>query len=108
MARPMIFGMIGGAGVAATNCFNNKLENKLTSVGAYRDQHHPEVICYQATNVPSRSMYFEGRGPSFIPGYIDIAKRLERFGADILFMNCNTAHAAFDEISSAVNIGFIT
>ena len=102
-----IIGVIGGAGVAATNSLLRIIENTLTDEGAIRDSDHPEMIIYQATQVPSRSMYYEGRGESFIPGYIDIAKKLISSGASVLCMNCNTAHAAFEEISSAVDVPFI-
>lgn len=102
-----IIGVIGGAGVAATNSLLRIIENTITEGGAIRDCEHPEMIIYQATQVPSRSMYYEGRGESFIPGYIDIAKKLIAAGATVLCMNCNTAHTAFEEISSAVDVPFI-
>lgn len=106
MMKPVI-GVIGGAGVAATNSLLHIIENKITAEGAIRDCEHPEMIIYQATQTPSRSMYYEGRGESFIPGYIEIAKKLTAAGATCLCMNCNTAHAAFEEISSAVDVPFI-
>lgn len=100
-------GIIGGAGVAATNKLQELIEVELTRNGAYRDCQHPEIIIWQATQVPSRSMYLEGRGESFIPGYIDIAKKLKCCGADKIAMCCNTAHYAIDEISSSADIPFI-
>ena len=65
-----MIGIIGGNGVAATNKLNCLIEEKLTRLGAYRDSHHPEIIIWQATQAPSRSMYLEGRGPSWIEDYI--------------------------------------
>jgi aspartate racemase len=100
-------GIIGGAGVAATNKLNELIEIELTKKGAFRDCHHPEIIIYQATQVPSRSMYLEGKGKSFIDDYIDIAKKLKRLGAEKLCMCCNTAHYAIDEIEERSNIPFI-
>jgi aspartate racemase len=107
MSNTEILGIIGGAGVAATNKFNELLEEKITSVNASRDSHHPVVISYQATQVPSRSMFLEGLGESFIPGYIDISNKLQKCGATILCMTCNTAHYAIDEIQSATHLPFI-
>jgi aspartate racemase len=107
MSSAKIFGIIGGAGVAATNKFNDLLEEKITNANAFRDFHHPEVISYQATQAPSRSMFLEGRGESFIPGYIDVANKLQKSGATVLCMTCNTAHYAIKEIQSAVNLPFI-
>ena len=73
-----IVGIIGGAGVAATNKLQELIEVELTRQGAFRDCHHPEMIIYQATQVPSRSMYLEGKGESFIPGYVQIAKKIKK------------------------------
>ena len=107
MVNKQILGVIGGAGVAATNKFNELLEVKLTKNGAFRDSHHPEIIIYQAIAVPSRSMYLESRGESFIPGYIDIGLKLKKIGATVLCMTCNTAHYAINEIKEGVGLPFI-
>lgn len=56
-----MIGIIGGNGVAATNRLAELLEEKFVKDGAYRDAHHPEMIIWQATQAPSRSMYLEGR-----------------------------------------------
>jgi aspartate racemase len=102
-----VFGVIGGAGVAATNKFMELLEYKMTLSGAYRDMHHPEMIIFQATQAPSRSMYLEGSGESFIPDYINIAKKLAIAGATKICMTCNTAHYALKEIENETDISFI-
>lgn len=54
-----MIGIIGGNGVAATNKLNELLEIEFTKNGAFRDCHHPQIITYQATKVPSRSMFLE-------------------------------------------------
>ena len=100
-------GIIGGAGVAATNKLNELIEKDLTKNGAFRDEHHPEIIIWQATKVPSRSMFLEGKGESFIPEYISIAKKLKYCGVDKICMCCNTAHYAIEEISNSAEIPFI-
>ncbi|MBO6180961.1 amino acid racemase [bacterium] len=105
--KSKIVGVIGGAGVAATNKLQELIEIYCTQNGAFRDCHHPEMIIWQATQVPSRSMYLEGKGESFIPGYIDIAKKLKECGANKICMCCNTAHYAIDEISQKAGIDFI-
>ena len=107
MSNRLVFGIIGGAGVAATNKFNHLLEQKITKESASRDSDHPVIISYQATQVPSRSMFLEGRGESFVPGYIEISKDLKNAGATILCMTCNTAHYAIDEIQSSTGLPFI-
>lgn len=100
--NPQKIGIIGGAGVAATNLLNTRVEEYFTRHGAFRDCRHPEIITVQATQVPSRSMYLEGRGESFVPGYVEIARALVGMGAGTLCMNCNTAHYAYDDIAASV------
>lgn len=102
-----MIGVIGGNGVAATNKLCQLIEEKLTRNGAFRDAHHPEMIIWQATQAPSRSMYLEGRGPSWIEDYIEIGKKLKACGCTELCMCCNTAHYAIDELSEKIGIRFI-
>lgn len=100
-------GIIGGNGVAATNRLLQLIENKIVGMGAYRDAHHPEIIVWQATQVPSRSMFLEGRGESFIPGYVEIGRKLRDCGCSDLCMCCNTAHYAIEELQEKIGLPFI-
>lgn len=102
-----MIGVIGGNGVAATNRLCTLVEQKMTNNGAFRDAHHPEMIIWQATQVPSRSMYLEGRGESFIPGYVDIGRKLKDCGCTELCMCCNTAHYAIKELEQQIGLPFI-
>lgn len=101
-----MIGVIGGNGVAATNMLCKLIEEKLTKEGAYRDAHHPEMIIWQATQAPSRSMYLEGRGPSWIEDYVKIGKKLKACGCTKLAMCCNTAHYAIDILTEQIGIPF--
>ena len=103
----MKIGVIGGNGVAATNRLCDMVERKLTQCGAFRDAHHPEMIVWQATSAPSRSMFLEGRGPDWRPDYIRIAKSLKTLGCDLGCMCCNTAHYAVEEIEASSQLPFI-
>jgi aspartate racemase len=102
-----MLGIIGGAGVAATNLLQTRIEEAFTRAGAFRDAHHPEMVCYQATQAPSRSMYLEGRGETFVPHYQRIAQQLEQAGASLIAMCCNTAHAAYPDIAGAVSVPIV-
>ena len=102
-----MIGIIGGNGVAATNRLLQLVEMRIVNMGGYRDAHHPEIIAWQATQVPSRSMYLEGRGESFIPGYVDIGRKLKACGCTKLCMCCNTAHYAIDELEQQIGLPFI-
>lgn len=102
-----MIGVIGGNGVAATNRLAQLIEEKIIKAGAFRDAHHPEMIIWQATQVPSRSMYLEGRGPSFIEDYVRIGQQLKACGCTELCMCCNTAHYAVDELTEKIGLPFI-
>ncbi|MDR2781536.1 MAG: amino acid racemase [Holosporaceae bacterium] len=102
-----VVGVIGGAGVAATNKLLELIEKNGVMNGAYRDSHHPEMVVYQATKAPSRSMFLEGNGASFVEDYIVISEKLKSAGATMLCMCCNTAHYAIDEIQKAIGLPFI-
>lgn len=99
-----MIGVIGGAGVAATNKLCQLVEELKTKSGAFRDAHHPEMVIWQATQVPSRSMYLEGKGPSWIEGYVDIGKKLKECGCSELCMCCNTAHYALETLEAEIGI----
>ncbi len=101
-----MIGIIGGNGVAATNRLLTLIEEKITQNGAIRDCQHPEMIIWQATKAPSRSMYLEGRGPSWIENYIEIGKKLKSCGCTKLAMCCNTAHYAIDELQEKIGLPF--
>ena len=102
-----MIGVIGANGVAATNELLRLIEEAITRKGAFRDCHHPEMLVFQATQVPSRSMFLEGRGPSFIPQYTEIGKMMRQAGCTELCMCCNTAHFAVDELEKAIGLPFI-
>lgn len=102
-----MIGVIGGNGVAATNKLCLLVEETLTQKGAFRDAHHPEMLIWQATQAPSRSMYLEGRGPSWIEDYVEIGKKLKACGCSELCMCCNTAHYAIDELEEKIGLKFI-
>lgn len=102
-----MIGIIGGNGVAATNKLCQLIEEKQTKLGAFRDAHHQEMLIWQATQAPSRSMFLEGRGPSWIEDYVEIGKRLKSCGCDTLCMCCNTAHYAIDLLEKEIGLPFI-
>ena len=102
-----MIGVIGGNGVAATNKLCSLIEEQLTKDGAFRDGHHPEMVIFQAAQAPSRSMYLEGRGPSWIEDYVEVGKKLKACGCDELCMCCNTAHYALAELEEKIGIKFI-
>ncbi|MDY0148849.1 MAG: aspartate/glutamate racemase family protein [Kiritimatiellia bacterium] len=102
-----VIGVIGGAGVAAGARLAAYVEERVTALGGYRDAHHVELLLWQATSAPSRSMFLEGRGPDFTSAYIRIGECLKACGADVLCMACNAAHSRADNIATAVGLPMI-
>jgi aspartate racemase len=102
-----ILGIIGGSGVAAGAEIVSRLERRLSLEGAFRDHHHPQVILFQATQAPSRSLFLEGRGESFLPAYTAVGKALAGAGATLLCMTCNTAHWHRGELEQAIGLPWV-
>ena len=98
-------GVIGGMGPAATVDFFGKL---LEATPAERDQDHLRVLIDSNPRVPDRNAAIAGRGPSPAPKLAEAARGLERAGADVLVIACNTAHAFADEIQAATTIPLLS
>lgn len=98
-------GIIGGMGPAATVDFFAKL---LEATSAERDQDHLRVLIDSNPRVPDRNAAIAGRGPSPGPQLAEAARGLERAGADVLVIACNTAHAFAAEIEAAVRIPLLS
>jgi aspartate racemase len=56
------------------------------------------------SRTPDRAKALLGQGPSPLSDLIVAARTLEKGGADIVVMPCNTAHAWFDSIAAAINV----
>lgn len=94
-------GVIGGMGPAATWDFCQKL---LAATPARRDQDHIRVLVDCHPGVPDRNAALAGTGPSPGPVLAEMARGLERSGAEAIVVACNTAHAWAADIRAAVNV----
>lgn len=103
MARTL--GVLGGMGPAATLDFHSKL--LAADAGALVDQDHLRVIIDSNPLVPDRNLAVAGRGPSPGPVLADMARGLERAGAQGLVMVCNAAHAFRADVEAAVAVPLI-
>ena len=97
-------GIIGGMGSLATAALFQKV---LEHSGALRDAEYPRVFIDNNTTIPDRTDALIGRGPSPAPALVRSASGLVSFGAQILGMPCNTAHAFLPDIRSVVDVPFI-
>ncbi len=92
-------GIIGGMGPEATSDFFQKL---IKATPAIKDQDHLRVIIDSNTNIPDRVQAILGNGPSPVAEIVKSVKLLEKAGAEIYVMPCNTAHYYYGEIAKEV------
>ncbi|NWG53986.1 MAG: amino acid racemase [Hydrogenophilaceae bacterium] len=98
-------GIIGGLGPAATADFFQKL---IAATPARGDSDHLRVLIDSNPRIPDRNAAIAGRGESPAPYLVAAALGLERAGADLLVMACNTAHHWQDDVRAAVAIPFLS
>lgn len=97
-------GIIGGMGPLATV---KLFERIVINSAADSDQEHPRVLIDNNTSIPDRTSYILGKGTDPAPELIKTARGLEKMGADLLIMPCNTAHYFYNDISQAISIPLI-
>jgi len=100
-ARPgAVIGVMGGMGPAAANAFGQKL---IDLKPAATDQDHARVLLDQATDIPDRTAAILSGGPSPVAAMQASLKRLDRGGADMVAVTCNTAHHFFDDLQRTID-----
>jgi aspartate racemase len=104
IAQHRIVGVIGGMGPAATVHFMGRI---LDLTPAASDQDHLRLIVDNNSGVLDRNAAVAGSGPSPAPVLVAMARGLERAGAEMLVMPCNTAHAFAGAIVAACDLPFV-
>jgi aspartate racemase len=95
-------GVIGGMGPEATVDFLRRI---VAATPARDDADHIRVLVDNNPKVPSRiAALIDGTGADPLPVLIEMARGLERQGADFLTIPCNTAHYYLPRIADAVSI----
>jgi len=103
--RRKTVGVIGGIGPAATL---HLLQALHAATPAETDQDHLRVLVDNNPGLPDRNAALAGEGPSPGPAIAEMARALERSGAELLVMPCNTAHAFQSEIEAAASAPFLS
>ncbi len=84
------------------------LRRVVAATPARDDQDHVRILVDNNPKIPSRLAHLvDGTGENPLPVLIEMARGLERQGADFLAMPCNTAHYYRPEIAEAVDIPFL-
>ncbi len=94
-------GIIGGMGPLATADLFEKI---ILHTGASCDQEHLRVLIDSNTNIPDRTAAILHGGADPVPELTASARGLERQGAQVLLMPCNTAHHFYDAVQASVGV----
>lgn len=95
-------GIIGGVGPLAT-MFIGEMIVRLTA--AEKDQDHVNMVITNNTNIPDRTAFILGNSDENpVPVIISDAHKLEKAGAEIIIIPCNTAHSFYDEIQEGTTL----
>ena len=94
-------GVLGGMGPAATIDFFARV---VAATPAARDQDHLRLIIDNNPQLPDRNEAIAGHGESPANAMALMGENLQRSGADLLVIACNTAHAFIDAVRTSVTI----
>ena len=91
-------------GPEATVAFYDRLVKRTL---AETDQDHLHVLIDGNAEIPDRTESIQAGSRATLEALMDSAKRLERIGAELLAMPCNSAHYWYDEVAAAIGIPFL-
>ena len=94
-------GILGGMGPEATADLFMRI---IRATPVKRDQDHLHVIIDSNSKIPDRTPAILGTGENPLPLLVETGQRLEKAGADLLIMPCNTAHYFHAKIQEQVGI----
>ena len=104
-SQDRVIGIIGGMGPEATVELMRQI---IRRTPARDDADHVRMLVDNNPRVPSRIAFLlEGGSVDPAPTLVSMAQGLERSGATMLAMPCNTAHAFAPAIGESVRIPFI-
>lgn len=102
--REKLIGILGGMGPEATADLFLKI---IKATPALKDQNHLRIIIDNNPKIPSRTSAILGKGKSPLKQLQETLHNLEKAGAEIIAMPCNTAHHYYNELQESTNIPII-
>jgi len=102
--RDKIIGILGGMGPEATATLFLKI---IRATPAKRDQDHFRIIIDNNPKIPERTSAILGKGKSPLKQLQETLHNLEKAGAEIIAMPCNTAHYYYNELQASANVPII-
>ena len=98
---PKIVGILGGMGPLSTVELMRRVIEKTR---VEKDQDHIRMLVDNRPEIPDRTEFILGKGPSPVPMLRKSAQLLEKWGANFLAIPCNSAHVFINQIREAINI----
>ncbi len=99
--RKKTIGIIGGMGPLATADLLKKI---VVNTKAESDQEHIRVLMDNNTSIPDRTEAILRGGESPVPRLAESALLLQKMGAELLIMPCNTAHYFHQNVAETVDV----
>jgi aspartate racemase len=105
MTREKVIGILGGMGPEATVELFRRI---VARTPARRDQDHLRVIIDSNSKIPDRGTFvFDQRAEDPRPALRETARSLERAGADLIALPCNTVHYYLPDLRRVVRVPVI-
>jgi aspartate racemase len=98
-------GILGGMGPAATVDLMARL---IAATPVEREENHLRLFVDCNPHVPNRNDALAGKGEYPAEALVAMAQGLERQGAELLAIACNSAHAWADDIRAATGVPFVS
>ncbi len=102
-SRPLL-GIFGGMGPEATSDIFRSI---IRLTPAERDQDHIPTLIYSLPQVPDRMSSINNNDPAIIPYLVQGVKLLEKSGAIVISIPCNTVHYYYDLMADTVDVPII-
>lgn len=102
--REKLVGILGGMGPETTADFFLKV---IKATPARKDQDHLRIIIDNNPKIPPRIPALLGKGKSPLKQLQETLHNLEKAGAEIIAMPCNTAHYYYSELQESTDIPII-
>lgn len=99
-----LVGVLGGMGPLATVDFMQKV---ILSTPASRDQDHIPMVVYSVPQIPDRVSAIAAGTDEPFPAILAGLRTLEKAGARLIVMPCNTAHAWYDRLAASTHLDIV-
>ena len=96
-----IVGILGGMGPMSTVDLMRKVTEKTP---VQKEQEHLRILVDSRPQIPDRTAAILGEGPSPAPFLQESARLLEGWGAELIAIPCNSAHAFLADVRDAVGV----